>query len=84
MGARAGHPDCLIRSGMQWRFDRPANAMKKPVTNETSFKFMITSLLEWNKDWTIAVSMLPPNKHVDDAVCYPIASQLEIYLFLLL
>jgi len=68
IGARAGHPDCLVRSGMQWRFDRPANSSKKPVTNETGFKAMITTLLEWKKDWTIMVSMPPPIKHTDEVI----------------
>jgi hypothetical protein len=64
---------------MQWRFDRPANATKKPVTNETGFKVMITSLLERKKDWTITISMPPPNKHIDDVVC-PLISLPEPYL----
>ena len=67
--ACAGHPDCLVRSGMEWRFDRPANSTRKPIMNEIGFQVMITSLLERKKDWTITVSMPPPTKHTNDVVC---------------
>jgi len=69
-GVVAGSADCLVRAAMQWRFDRPQNAAKKPVTNEMGYKVMITTLLTRPKDYSITISMPPPTKHVNDVVSY--------------
>jgi len=43
-GIVTGSTDCLTCACMQWRFDWPQNAAKKPVTNEMGYKVMITTL----------------------------------------
>jgi hypothetical protein len=60
--------NCIIRAEMQWRFDRLANAAKRPVTNREGYEAMITTILTKSKDYAITVSIPPPTKHVDDVV----------------
>jgi hypothetical protein len=64
-GAR---PDCLVKSSMEWRFDRPANSLRKPIMNKTGFTVMMSGLRDRKKDWQITVSMAPPVKGVEDVV----------------
>lgn len=69
-GVVAGSTDCLTRALMEWRFDRPQNAAKKPVTNEMGYKVMMKTILERKKDHCVTVSMPPPTKHVNDVVSH--------------
>jgi hypothetical protein len=68
VGTRSAN--CIVRAEMQWRFDRPANAAKRPVTNEEGYEAMITTILTKSKDYAITVSIPPPTKHVDDVVSF--------------
>ncbi|KAJ7463099.1 hypothetical protein B0H11DRAFT_2310350 [Mycena galericulata] len=47
-------------SSMKWKFDRPANATRKPVFNSTAFDVMIKSLKDRKKDYVFSVYMSPP------------------------
>jgi hypothetical protein len=62
------HPDYLVKSSMEWCFDRPANSSRKPIMNKTGFTVMMSSLHDQKKDWQITVSMAPPVKGVEDVV----------------
>jgi hypothetical protein len=46
---------------MQWRFDRPNNAARRPLTTETGLKVAIKSLVERKKDYNFTVYMSPPS-----------------------
>jgi len=70
--------NCIIRAEMQWRFDRPANAAKRPVTNGEGYEAMITTILTKSKDYTITVSIPPPTKHVDDVVSSVMCATLQL------
>jgi hypothetical protein len=61
-------PDCLVKSSMEWRFDRPLNSSRKPIMNATGFTVMMSGLRDRKKDWQITVSMVPPVKGVEDMV----------------
>jgi len=65
VGAR---PDCLVKSSMEWRFDRPVNSSRKPIMNKTGFTVMMSGLRDRKKDWQITVLMAPPVKDVEDVV----------------
>ena len=65
-------PDCLVKSSMEWRFNRPANSSRKPIMNKTGFTVMMSGLRDRKKDWQITVSMAPPVKGVEDVVSTPI------------
>ena len=70
-GVVTGSTDCLV-CVVQWWFNWPQNAAKKPVTNEMGYKAMIMTLLTQPKDYSIMISMPPPTKHVNDMVSYHI------------
>ncbi|KAJ6465258.1 hypothetical protein DFH09DRAFT_1381957 [Mycena vulgaris] len=54
-------PANLDRNSMQWKYDRPASAKPKPLTNETGFTVMIKQLKARHKDYAFNVFMSPPN-----------------------
>ncbi|KAJ6587613.1 hypothetical protein DFH09DRAFT_1274490, partial [Mycena vulgaris] len=54
-------PANLDRNSMQWKYDRPASAKPKPLTNETGFTVMIKQLKARHKDYAFSVFMSPPN-----------------------
>ncbi|KAJ7790902.1 hypothetical protein B0H14DRAFT_3568412 [Mycena olivaceomarginata] len=54
-------PENLSLSSMQWRFDRPNNATRRPLTTETGLKVAIKSLAERKKDYNFTVYMSPPS-----------------------
>jgi hypothetical protein len=45
---------------LQWKFDRPGNAQKKPLSTKTAFDVMIQSLKDRHKDYVFSVYMRPP------------------------
>ncbi|KAJ6592966.1 hypothetical protein B0H19DRAFT_1055627 [Mycena capillaripes] len=47
-------------ASMKWKFDRPGNATRKGLTNETAYDVMIKSLMDRKKDYVFSVYMLPP------------------------
>ncbi|KAJ7808623.1 hypothetical protein B0H13DRAFT_1928427 [Mycena leptocephala] len=47
-------------ASLKWKFDRPANAAKKGLTNKTAYDVMIKSLVDRKKDYVFSVYMLPP------------------------
>ncbi|KAJ6454364.1 hypothetical protein C8R45DRAFT_1189504 [Mycena sanguinolenta] len=51
----------LATSTIKWKFDRPSNAAKKSLANETGFKAMIKSLQDRHKDYVFSVFMAPPS-----------------------
>ena len=79
-GIIAGSTKCLICIGMQWQFDQPQNATKKPITNKMGYKVIITTLLTQPKDYCIMVSMPSPTKHVNDVVSYYISLSFPPFL----
>ncbi|KAJ7483125.1 hypothetical protein B0H11DRAFT_1914864 [Mycena galericulata] len=50
----------LALTSVQWKFDRPANATKKSLSNADAYKVMIKSLKDRNKDYVFSVYMAPP------------------------
>lgn len=54
---------------MRWKFDRPNNSKPKPVTNNTGFDVMITTLLGRRKDYNFVILMAPPNAVKKELVC---------------
>ncbi|KAJ7438218.1 hypothetical protein B0H11DRAFT_2358896 [Mycena galericulata] len=50
----------LALSSVQWKFDRPANATKKSLSNEAAYKVMMKSIKERRKDYVFSVYMAPP------------------------
>ncbi|KAJ7939779.1 hypothetical protein B0H13DRAFT_1850546 [Mycena leptocephala] len=44
----------------EMEFDRPGNAAKKALVNESAFKAMIKSLKDRGKDYVFSIYMLPP------------------------
>lgn len=51
----------LDLASMKWRPDRPNNAKPKPLTNETGYDVMITTLLGRRKDYNFTILMSPPS-----------------------
>ncbi|KAJ7850602.1 hypothetical protein B0H13DRAFT_1905584 [Mycena leptocephala] len=47
-------------ASLKWKFDRPANAAKKGLTNKTAYDVMIKSLVDRKKDYVFSVYMQPP------------------------
>ncbi|KAJ7906355.1 hypothetical protein B0H13DRAFT_2333561 [Mycena leptocephala] len=49
----------LVCSSMTWKFDRPKNAVRKPLTNAVGFKIAIKALKARNKEFAFTVFMVP-------------------------
>ncbi|KAJ7191723.1 hypothetical protein GGX14DRAFT_481105, partial [Mycena pura] len=50
----------LPTTSMKWKFDRPANAVKKGLATKTAFDVMIQALVDRKKDYIFSVFMPPP------------------------
>jgi hypothetical protein len=58
-------------ASLKWKFDRPANAAKKGLTNKTAYDVMIKSLVDRKKDYVFSVYMLPPTVVKKELVRFP-------------
>ncbi|KAL6300586.1 hypothetical protein BKA93DRAFT_752551 [Sparassis latifolia] len=54
--------DAILVNKCQWKFETPKNAELKPLSDENSFKAMLTSLGQRKKDLVIIISMPEPAK----------------------
>lgn len=61
---------------MQWAYEKPKNATRKPISTEDGFKAMVLSLEERKKDLVVVLSMPPPK--ADDVVRF-LDEQIMIY-----
>jgi hypothetical protein len=63
---------------MEWKYEKPLNDKKKPISDEAGYKAMTISLEDRKKDLIIFVSMPPPVK--DDVVsCFAHQSLYLLY-----
>jgi len=62
---------------MQWAYEKPKNATRKPLSTEDGFKAMVLSLEERRKDLVVVLSMPPPK--ADDVVCFLIERRILKY-----
>ncbi|KAJ7934810.1 hypothetical protein B0H13DRAFT_1854808 [Mycena leptocephala] len=51
----------LVHSSMQWKFDRPNNAKRRPLTNAVGLGIAIKTLKERKKDYAFTLFMAPPS-----------------------
>jgi len=49
-----------------WKYEKPANDPKKPLSNNAGYEAMVISLAEWKANHVIVISMPPPK--ADDTV----------------
>jgi len=61
-------PTSLVTSQMEWKFDRPGNAVKKPLMDKVGYDVMISTIISCHKDFIISISMPPPTPNVRDVV----------------
>ncbi|KAK6981404.1 putative proline-rich protein [Favolaschia claudopus] len=50
----------LVLPSLEWKFDRPQNSKRRPLTSEVGLELAIKSLLERRKDFSFTVFMAPP------------------------
>jgi hypothetical protein len=51
---------------LQWAYEKPKNATRKPLSTEDGFKAIVLSLEERKRDLVVVLSMPPPK--ADDVV----------------
>ena len=67
---------------MQWRYEKPANDGRKPLSSLAGYEAMTTSLLERKKDYVVLIMIPPPSK--DEEVVFSLYTQkaTTLYTFL--
>jgi hypothetical protein len=53
---------------MEWKFDRPGNAVKRPLMDKVGYDVMISTIVSRHKDFVISLTMPPPTPNVWDVV----------------
>jgi hypothetical protein len=61
-------PKLLPVENMEWRYEKPGNDPRKPLTNTEGYKVMTMSLSERKSGFVVYISIPPPK--VDDVVCF--------------
>ena len=56
--------DLLVVSSLTWKYDKPANATRIPLTSEMGYKTLISSVKKKKGDFMVHIFMKPPSKDV--------------------
>jgi hypothetical protein len=51
----------LVLTSMEWKFDRPNNAKRRPLTNDVGLGVAIKTLKAHHRDYAFTVFMSPPS-----------------------
>jgi hypothetical protein len=56
--------DLLVVQSLTWKYDKPANATRVPLTSEMGYETLISSVKKKKGDFMVHVFMKPPSKDV--------------------
>ena len=56
--------DLLVLQSFTWKYDKPANATRVPLTSEMGYETLISSVKKKKGDFMVHVFMKPPSKDV--------------------
>lgn len=56
--------DLLVVSSLTWKYDKPANATRVPLTSEVGYETLISSVKKKKGDFMVHIFMKPPSKDV--------------------